>query len=256
MALQNRTELLATIAGLAAVVDLIELQAVLDDLVESLSSQKPVSNSVTLTTASETISFTGYDYVLATTTASTSDVDITGVQVGETKWLKVDNSALASWQFITITNDIAFPTNITTDAESFYKVWNIDGTIHVKNLSNDISVASNAAALIGAATTSLISAANLKYVVRSGHKILSNAETYVVADGIGAIEVPAGVSGGSITLTDASAATSTGQVVEIASSGGSGVTIYLEGDADTSVSVGKVYRYRSNGSNWYATYNY
>lgn len=253
MALNNRTELTELIDAWSPTIDLeITHKPNLKTLIESVVLKKQVANGVALSSPTESIDFTGYDYILGTTTAESYpiEVSITGVLLGEVKILKIDNTSGADWSLTGVTSETINFTTSYTETSALYIVTNYDGTVRVDSLLNLLEAASNTESLAGTLDTKYIVPSTLKYVVRTGYKKLSAGESYTVASGVGIIEVPSGVAGGSITLTDASAATSTGQVVEIYSTGGSGVTIYLEGDSDTSVISGKTLRYCANGSAW------
>lgn len=254
MAASNRTTLQAALAALSATIDWgtgNDLQAYLLTILESITPIRDDTLTVTATTSTQAIDYSGYDYaVLTLNTGGSCEISFTNIAQGEVKWLKIDNTNLESWTYTGVTDETRVQGTLESLTSIIYIVYNKDGTLHIMPMVNDLSAASTTTMQTGTSTGSYATPAGVKYVTRHGYHSLSHSESYTTADGVGKIEIPTGVTLGAITLPVI--AVSAGHEIKIYSTGGSGVSVAIPGGSPDIVSftANNEAVYYCNGTTW------
>lgn len=245
--MEKRSESKTRISNWTATLDLETTHKPdLTEIVDSLMFREDDSDSSSATTATHDIDFDDVDYHEVTLNYVTVALTVSNFNQGEVKWVKViegtDNSY--SWSGIT---DISFS---VPSLPSIWMLFNKDSNIYAVPMSEGVTAATDAQQQSGASSTLVSTPESVKYVTRHGYKSLANAETYNVSDGVGSIELPTGVIGGTINLP--TAADFTGHKILIYSTGGYGIEV---GSTETGLdifpyTVDYKAEYISNGTTW------
>lgn len=249
--MKNRTDLKADIAAWTATLDLEATHKPdVTELIDSVISRIDNTDAGTVDADPFAIDYDDVDYYACTLRADASNViSFTNITQGEVKWLLIDNTADEPWSFSGVVDETISQDAIESLSVAFYMVYNKDGNIHVKPMSKDLVAATTTQAQTGTDDEAYMTAETTKYVTRHGHKILSNAESYTLADGVGYVEIPSGVSGGTIQVGNP-ATVPVGRRVVVYSSGGSGVSITTVGSIISGFVANYIYEGINNGSSW------
>lgn len=250
MAVAKRTTTQATITGLAATVDLSELQTVLTNINDSAMFRQDDASSGTTSASTHTVDFDDFDYYVLTMGIN-SEINFSNILQGEVKYLLISNAGHYTWTFHSsvVDHTYSIANHVNLETVTYYRVFNKNGTVNVEIAGQDLFSATDGEMQTGSSTSLLSTASGTKHVNRHGYKALSNAESYAVVDGIGLIEIPSGVSGGTITMPDPTSYS--GHVIRIFSSGGSGPYVVRYGGGTLTIIVANyTYEYVCNGTQW------